>query len=74
MPITRSHAKVTVGLFWAESWLFRSHLKKIPTSISFFSKVSVAQNLVTSATNNICPTVKAEFDLLMDKLYIIALV
>ena len=29
MPITKSHAKVTVGLFWAESWLFRSHFLKI---------------------------------------------
>ena len=28
MPIRRSHAKVTVGLFWAESWLFRSHFFK----------------------------------------------
>ena len=25
MPIRRSHAKVAVGLFWAESWLFWSH-------------------------------------------------
>ena len=25
MPIRRSHAKVAVGLFWSESWLFRSH-------------------------------------------------
>ena len=25
MPIRRSNAKVAVGLFWAESWLFWSH-------------------------------------------------
>ena len=25
MPIRRSHAKVAVGLFWAESWQFWSH-------------------------------------------------
>ena len=25
MPIRRWHAKVAVGLFWAESWLFWSH-------------------------------------------------
>ena len=33
MPIRRSHAKVAVGLFWAESWLF-GHIFKISTSIS----------------------------------------
>ena len=44
MPIRRSHAKVAVGLFWAESWLFWSHFLKIFsfTSISGFFKVSVA--------------------------------
>ena len=29
MPIRRSHVKVAVGLFWAESWLFWSYFLKI---------------------------------------------
>ena len=91
MPIRWSHAKVAVGLFWAESWLFWSYFFKISTSHfdlpmiyikidrqtksksigpkmtildskkphkwpylnSGFSKVSVTQSLITSATNNI---------------------
>ena len=36
MPIRRSHAKVAVGLFWAESWLFWSHFIRYAISISGF--------------------------------------
>ena len=41
MPIRRSHAKVAVGQFWAESWLFWSHFLRYRLQYRFF-KVSVA--------------------------------
>ena len=53
MPIRRSLAKVAVGLFWAESWLFWPHFLRYRLQFRFFFKVSVAQSLVTSATINI---------------------
>ena len=42
MPIRRSHAKVAVGLCWAESWLFWSHLIRYLLQYRVFCKVSVA--------------------------------
>ena len=42
MPIRRSHAKVAVGLFWAESWLIWSHFLRYRLQYRFFFKVSVA--------------------------------
>ena len=42
MPIRRSHAKVAVGLFWAESWLFLSHFIRYLLQYRVFCKVSVA--------------------------------
>ena len=42
MPIRRSHAKVAVGLFWAESWLFWSHFIRYLFQYRVFCKVSVA--------------------------------
>ena len=36
MPIRRSHAKVEVGLFWAESWLFWSHFMRYRLQYRFF--------------------------------------
>ena len=42
MPIRRSHAKVAVGLFWAESWLFWSHFIRYLLQYRVFCKVSVA--------------------------------
>ena len=38
MPIKRSHAKVAVGLFWAESWLFWSHFIRYRLQYRVFSK------------------------------------
>ena len=42
MPIRRSHAKVAVGLFRAESWLFWSHFLRYRLQYRVFFKVSVA--------------------------------
>ena len=42
MPIRRSHAKVAVCLFWAESWLFWSHFLRYRLQYRVFFKVSVA--------------------------------
>ena len=42
MPIKRSHAKVAVGLLWAESWLFWSHFLRYRLQYRVFFKVSVA--------------------------------
>ena len=42
MPIRRLHAKVAVGLFWAESWLFWSYFLRYRIQYRFFLKVSVA--------------------------------
>ena len=38
MPIRRSHAKVAVGLFWAESSLFWSHFLRYQLQYRVFSK------------------------------------
>ena len=53
MPIRRSHAKVAVGLFLAESWLFWSHFLRYRLQYRVFFKVSVALTLVTLATIDI---------------------
>ena len=46
---SRSHAKVAVGLFWAESWLFRSHF------LRYRLQYRVFLSLVTLATINVFP-------------------